>query len=85
MRFGQARHLSGLLAEFAFVIGALFASMTAALVIIGGVDPLSNGFMIGIFVVVTAIALIHHLWYSRHKAEIETSLQHHAERERRGY
>jgi hypothetical protein len=85
MRFGQARHLSGLVAEFAFIVGALFATMTAALVVVGGVNPLSSGFMIGIFVVVTFSALIHHLWYSRHRAEIEAGMEHHADRERRGY
>lgn len=74
-----------LVSEFLFVAGVLFASMLASVVILGSLNPLESPFMAGTFAVVAVIGLVHHFWYQRHRPELETSREHHADRERRGF
>lgn len=71
--------------EFFYVIDILFASLVIAIVVLGGIDPVKSPF-IGAFLLVTGISLlVHHVWYARHRTDIEQGHPRHAARERRGF
>ena len=71
--------------EFLFLLAALVLGMIIAMAVIGGLSPFESDVMT---IVVAAIAVVfagHHLWYSRHRHEIEHVPERLAARERRGF
>jgi hypothetical protein len=73
------------LGEFAFVMDSLLAAMLVAVVVIGRIDPLASAPMIGFVAATLVIIAVHHVWYARHRREIESGHEHQAGRERRGF
>ena len=71
--------------DFLFVVDALVVAMTAALIVIGGINPLDSPVMVGLAVATIVIFGAHHVWYVRSRDEIEHDPQRLASRERRGF
>jgi hypothetical protein len=73
------------LAYFVYVTDMLVLGLVAAVVVVGGINPLESPLLTGVlgFSAVTAIA--HHAYYARHKYEIEHDRVQLAARERRGF
>ena len=73
------------LGEFLFLLVALVSAMTAALVVISGINPLENTAMLVVGATSVVVLGGHHVWYARHRDEIEHDPGRLSARERRGY
>jgi membrane protein YdbS with pleckstrin-like domain len=73
------------LTEFVFLVAALVLGLIGAMVLIGGLSPFESGVMTGVVAAIAVIFLGHHIWYARHRDEIEHHPDRLAARERRGF
>jgi hypothetical protein len=80
-----ARRAGAFAGEFVYVVAVMFAALGAAVMVLGGFGPLRSTEGIVFFAVAGVIAGVHHLWYARHRGEIESSPEQRAMRERRGF
>jgi hypothetical protein len=81
----RARHTLGLLGEFVYLVDAFLFGLLAAIVVIGGINPLESAKLTGVIAATIVIAAIHHVWYVRNRSEIEHDPGRLTTRERRGF
>ena len=72
-------------AEFVFYFDLLVLGLLVAILVIGTINPLDSA-ALTVFLAATAILLgVHHVWYARHRYELEHDPRRLAARERRGF
>jgi putative copper export protein len=73
------------LADFLYVTVMLVVGLLCAVVLIGGVNPFESPLLTAILGFSALAAAAHHMYYTRHRYEIEHSRTRLAARERRGF
>lgn len=73
------------LGEFLFFVDVLVIGLVLGVVALGGIDPFKSTALTALIAATVLIAGVHHVWYRRHRREIEQSHEHLAARERRGF
>lgn len=81
----HAAHTGMVVGEFLYVGIALCVGLFAAVLVLSTTNPLDSPAIMGVFGAVALLGVWHHLWYRRHRVEVETSHEHHEARERRGF
>ena len=71
--------------ELAFAIASMGAVLVIAVLVIGGINPLTSAALIVFLLVAGALVGAHRAWYTRHREEIEHGPELHSARERRGF
>jgi hypothetical protein len=80
----RAHHLAGQAGELLFILAA-FAIALLGGGLLFGLNPFLSAVPAAVLVVSPLVLLAHHRWFERHRDEIVSSPEHHADRERRGY
>jgi hypothetical protein len=71
--------------EFVFLVDVLIVGMLTGLVVISGINPFDSALMTGVLAAPVIVFATHHVWYTRHRQEIEHERERLAARERRGF
>ena len=73
------------IAEAVYIVDVVVVGMLAGIVVLAGINPFHSAALTTALLATAAVLALHHMWFVRHRDEIQHDPHSHTARDRRGF